>query len=130
MTKQEIIQRFKYRLQGSSKLKKSVVDTIQLLTDKQIKYVTKYCWFVGSMEDAWAFTLKGNDLSSKEYLIFLSDELLKENDDQIRYTILHEVGHVLLGHRNAILERQSKVEIRKQEREADKFASRLASVKK
>ncbi len=44
------------------------------------------------------------------------------DEEQIRYTIAHEIGHVLLGHRNSIIEKQSKAEISNQEREADEFA--------
>ena len=129
MTKQEISTRFKYHLQGSQKLKKIVIDTVQMLSDKQMQFVTKNCWFVGSMDEAWAFTLQAGDLEKGHYLIFLSDELLDEDDDQIEYTILHEVGHVILGHRNAILERQSKSQIKKQERQADGFAEEILTKK-
>jgi len=88
---------------------------------KVISFITKKCWFFASMEDAWAFTFTGNDLKN-QHLIFLSDELLEESPEQIRYTIAHEIGHVILGHRNSVLEMQTKKEIRKQEREADRFA--------
>ena len=37
----------------------------------------------------------------------------------------HEIGHVILGHRNSILERQSKNEIRRQEMQADELARRI-----
>lgn len=66
----------------------------------------------------------GNDLKN-QHLIFLSDDLFRESPNQIRYTIVHEIGHVILGHRNSILERQSKVEIRIQEKEADDFAKQF-----
>lgn len=77
---------------------------------------------MSSMEDAYAFTFTGNDLANK-HLIFLSDELWDQTGDQIRYTIAHEVGHVVLGHRNSVFVKQGKREIRRQEREADEFAS-------
>jgi Zn-dependent peptidase ImmA (M78 family) len=35
------------------------------------------------------------------------------------------VGHVVLGHRNSIGKVQTKREVRKQEKEADEFASRF-----
>ena len=79
--------------------------------------------FFASLEDAWAFTFTGNDLKNN-YLIFLSDELMFQNKDQIKYTIAHEIGHVILGHRNSVLEKQSKKEIKKQEKEADVFAKK------
>ena len=56
------------------------------------------------------------------YLIFLSDDLLLQPKNQVMYTIVHETGHVILKHKNSILERQTKAEIANQEKEADKFA--------
>ena len=76
------------------------------------------------MDDAWAFTFTGNDLKHK-HLIFLSDDLLSQNVGQIRYSIAHEIGHVVLGHRNSILAGQTKEEIRKQEKEADAFVNQF-----
>ena len=67
-----------------------------------------------------AKTLRKKD----EYVIFLSDELLKEPAAQIHYTIAHEIGHVILGHKNSIGRLQSKSEIRKQEKEAHNFVKK------
>ncbi len=86
-------------------------------------FVTKNCWFFASMEDAWAFTFTGNDLKDQN-LIFLSDELFLQDDAQIYFTIAHEIGHVILKHRNSTLVRQSRGEIKRQEQEADAFAAR------
>jgi Zn-dependent peptidase ImmA (M78 family) len=41
------------------------------------------------------------------------------------YSIAHEIGHVILKHRNSTLVKQTKREIKKQEREADKFAKQF-----
>jgi len=41
---------------------------------------------------------------------------------QIKYSIAHEIGHVVLNHRNSVLIAQTKAEIKKQEKEADEFA--------
>jgi len=76
------------------------------------------------MEDAWAFTFTGNDLKEK-HLIFLSDDLLSQDTGQIQYSIAHEIGHVMLRHRNSVLERQTKQEVRRQEKEADNFAKQF-----
>ena len=76
------------------------------------------------MEDGWAFTLRGDELKENEYLVFLSDELLNEDENQITWTIAHEIGHVILGHRNSIGEVQTKEEIKNQEKEADAFAKK------
>ncbi len=99
-----------------------VCQTLLIFPSRIINYVTKHCWFVGSFEDGWGFTLRGKELGKDECLIFLSDELLGEDEEQIRYTIVHEIGHVVLGHRNSILEVQTKAEVRKQERQAHEFA--------
>lgn len=76
------------------------------------------------MDDAWAFTFTGNDLKD-QHLIFLSEDLLAQHPRQIRFSIAHEIGHVILQHRNSTLERQTKEEIRKQEKEADTFAQQF-----
>lgn len=51
----------------------------------------------------------------------------------LQFTIAHEIGHVVLRHRNSIgyepndstAYKQSRGEVHKQEQEADKFAERL-----
>ncbi|SRR5258708_187283 len=117
----EIKKAFGHKLIANDYTKRIIIETIQLLPDDLIKFVTKNCWFVSSFEDGWAFVVKGDEIKEQEYLIFLSDELIKEGESQMRYTILHEIGHVILGHRNSIGEIQSKAEVRKQEKEADEF---------
>jgi Zn-dependent protease with chaperone function len=113
---------FGHKLVGNRFMKKMVAEALSGLPGKIVLFVTKYCWFVSSLTDSWAFTVRDSDLKRGEYLIFLSDELLNQSEWQIRHTILHEVGHVVLGHRNSIGEIQSKAEIRRQEKEADRFA--------
>lgn len=76
------------------------------------------------MDDAWAYTFTGNDLKN-QHLVFLSDDLLREEPNQIMHSIAHEIGHVMLKHRNSISIQQSKDEIKKQESEAQVFASKL-----
>lgn len=112
---------FGHKLIGTKRLKVNVCRSVLLLPDKSIKYVTKHCWFVGSFTDGWAFTLRHNDLRRGECLIFLSDELMQQDVRQIRWTILHEIGHVMLKHRNSIGFVQTKMEVKMQEKEADEF---------
>ncbi len=119
----EIYKAFDGKLVGNKQMKIFVCETLLLLPQNIIDLVTSTCWFFASMEDAWAFTFTGNDLKD-QHLIFLSDELLFQNKDQIRYTIIHEVGHVILGHRNSVLERQTKEEIKRQEKQADEFTKK------
>jgi Zn-dependent peptidase ImmA (M78 family) len=118
----DVKEAFEYRLQGSEKLKYMVSKTILLFPEKVIQRITKKCWIIGSMDDAWALTLQGKEIKNSEHLIFLTDELLKESEQQIQFTLAHEIGHVVLGHKNAILEHQTKAQIKKQEKEADEFA--------
>ena len=117
----EIYHAFAGKLVGSFQMKVHVCETLVKMPEDVIKFVTKNCWFMGTMEDAWAFTFTGNDLKDK-HLIFLSEGLLMQDQYQIHYTIAHEIGHVMLGHRNSVLVKQGRNEIRKQEKEADKFA--------
>ncbi len=120
----EIKQNFGYRLIGSKYMKSMVVNTVGILPHQIANIVSKNCWFISSFEDGYAFVIKGSEIKKGEYLIFLSDELLRESEDQIRYSIIHEIGHVVLGHRNGIGEPQTKDETRKQEKEADEFVKK------
>jgi len=103
-----------------------VCETLSYMPRNILKQITANCWFMSTLDDAWAFTFTGNDLKD-QHLIFLSDDLLHQNPAQIRYSIAHEIGHVILGHRNSVLERQTKQKIRKQEKEADLFARQFIS---
>lgn len=121
MSKDEIRKAFGGRLVGNGFMKEVVCETLTLLPEEVIKYVTKKVWILSSDEEAWAFTFTGNDLRDK-HLIFLSDELLSENKSQIQFTLIHEIGHVILQHKNSINYKQTRAEISKQEREANQFA--------
>jgi hypothetical protein len=118
---EEIKHKFKGKLITKRNIQNLVCSTLQIFPNPIIDFITENVWFVSSLEDAWGFTFKGDDLKGK-YLIFLSEELFEEPVSQSEYTIAHEIGHVMLKHRNAILEYQSKREIEDQEREADQFA--------
>src|SRR5690242_7561043 len=103
----EIYDAFGGRLVGTQRMKIHVCETLAAMPEDIIDFVTQSCWFMGSMEDAWAFTFTGNELKN-QHLIFLSDELLMQTDGQIHYSIAHEIGHVMLGHRNSVLVQQTK----------------------
>ncbi len=109
------------KLHGSKMMKKNVCEAVSRLPKPYIEHITSDCWFLGSTEDAWAFTFSGSDIAGK-HLIIISDDLLNQPYEQIHYTILHEIGHVILKHRNAILKPQTQNHIKKQEKEADEFA--------
>ncbi len=119
----KIYDSFGGKLVGSKRMGVMVCRVLTGMTPEIIKFVTRKCWFMGSMEDAYAFTFTGNDIKDR-HLIFLSDELFEQDQAQIDYTIAHEIGHVVLGHRNSTLVVQTKEEIRKQEKEADIFAKK------
>jgi hypothetical protein len=118
---------FDGKLVGTKHMKEFVCSTLALMPKEIINYITKTCWFLSSMDDAWAFAFTGNDLKD-QHLIFLSDDLLSQHAQQIRYSIAHEIGHIILKHRNSVLERQTKREIKKQEKEADEFAQQFISL--
>jgi Zn-dependent peptidase ImmA (M78 family) len=121
MTREEIRKNLGGRLIGKEKMKGFVVEAVQKLPEKIQKQVVTSIWFVSSFEDAWGFVLKGDELKGKK-LIFFSEELFNEPREQITYTIMHEIGHCILNHRNSILEEQTERETKKQEKEADTFA--------
>src|SRR4051794_15823247 len=87
------------KLIGTVFMREQVCKTLLILPPDIIERVCKTVWFISSQEDAWAFTFKGSDIKER-HLVFLSDVLLKQDENQIRYTILHEVGHVVLNHSN------------------------------
>lgn len=105
-----------------------VCQTLAQMSEEVISTVTHSCWFISSMDDAWAFTFTGNELKN-QHLIFLSDDLLAQDAQQIRHSIAHEIGHVILHHRNSVLVTQTKAEIRRQEREADEFVKRALIIR-
>jgi hypothetical protein len=109
------------KLIGNLFMREIVCKTLLLLPSQTIQEVCKTVWFVSSPEDSWAFTFRGSEIKDRS-LIFLSDELLRQDERQITYTLLHEVGHVVLRHRNSIGYRQTQSEIKRQEQEADRFA--------
>lgn len=124
MESEAIIASYGGRLVGGKKTKKLVSETLQLLPDELVQELITGCWILTSTPNAWAYVFNGDDVVGQRF-IFLSDELLKQNKQQIQYTILHEVGHVILKHHNSINYRQTKWEIGKQEREADFFAKQF-----
>lgn len=130
MDKQEIMEEiyadFAGKLIGSKKLRWFVCSSLAEMPENVISHVTQTTWFVGSMDDAWAFTFTGNDLND-QHLVFLSDDLFAQSEEQIYYTIAHEIGHVILGHRNSTLIKQSKEEIKIQEKQAHEFAIKYFS---
>lgn len=109
------------RLVGSVFMQEIVCKTILFLPATMIKQICATVWFISSPEDAWAFTFRGADLKHRS-LIFISDELLRQDENQIQYTVLHEIGHVVLQHRNSIGYEQTETEINMQETAADRFA--------
>jgi Zn-dependent protease with chaperone function len=116
-----IYQQFDGKLIGKPKMKIYVCETVSKMPPNIVAYVTKHCWFVSSMKDAWAFAFTGNDIAN-QHLIFLSDDLLHQDWEQISFTIAHEIGHVMLNHKNSVERIQSQREIKQQEIEADEFA--------
>lgn len=109
------------RIVGSTKVKGLITEALTMLPEDIQEYITNNVWFLSSFPDAWAYTFTGADIPDK-HLIILSDELFSEPKSQIQYTILHEIGHVILKHKNSINYKQTKQEIEKQEDEADRFA--------
>ena len=124
MTIEKIRKAFGGKLVGTKKLKENVCEVVAQLPEDMQRYVTEYVWFVGSMADAWGYTFTGNDLAD-QHLIFLSDDLLSQDEDQIHWSIAHEIGHVILGHKNNIFVKQSKYAVNRQEEEADHFAAEI-----
>lgn len=103
-------------------MQRLVCETLSIFPEKIIDLVTKNVWFVSSFDDSWGFVLKGEEIGKNKYLIFLGDELFLQEPYAQSYTIAHEIAHVMSGHKNAILESQTREETAKQEKDADLFA--------
>lgn len=123
MTQDEIQSGFGGRIIGNSFVKAKVIAAVSKLPEDLQDQIVKTTWFFSSDKDSWGYAFDGNDLKNKK-LIFLSDELFYEEDSQILYTILHEIGHIILNHKNSINYKQTKIEIDQQESEADLFAKK------
>ncbi|HVZ12694.1 MAG TPA: M48 family metalloprotease [Patescibacteria group bacterium] len=123
----KIYRAFGGKLIGDSFMKRQVCQVVLKMPQDLQRKITSGCFFIASMDDAWAFAFDGRELVGK-HLVFLSEDLLSQDTDQIQYTIAHEIGHVVLGHKNSILVRQTRTEIRKQEEDADKFARQFVSI--
>lgn len=119
----EIFKGFGGKLIGNPLMKSMVCEAVVWLPKDIQNYVTKNVWFLSSPDDAWALTFRGSDIKN-QHLIFLSDELFKQKRGQIIYTIIHEIGHVILGHENSMGRKQTQSEIRWQELEAHRFAKK------
>ena len=122
MTYEDVSHTLGGKVVGNTRIKHYVYQTLSLFPDDIALYIARSCWFMGSFDDAYAYAFTGNDLKN-QHLIFLSDDLFNQEKEQIQFTIAHEVGHVMLGHKNSIEYKQSKKEITQQEKEADAFAN-------
>ena len=120
----KISRKFGNKIIGNDKVRQVVCAVVSRLPSEQIEFVTKNVWFVNSFPDAWGFVLRGDELKGK-YLVFLSDEAFRQPKADQYYEVAHELGHILLKHRNSIGLPQTKSQIAKQEREADRFARQL-----
>lgn len=118
---EKIKRRFKGKLVGKVRMQTLVCETLLILPKGITNFVTQNVWFISSFEDSWGFVLDSKDLG-KKHIIFLGDELFEQDKYAQHYTIAHEIGHVVLNHRNAILETQTMRETEKQEDEAHQFA--------
>jgi hypothetical protein len=120
----EVSRKFGNKIIGNNKVRRVVCEVVSLLSSEQIEFITKNVWFVNSFPDAWGFVFRGAELKGK-YLVFLSDEAFRQPKADQYYEVAHELGHVLLKHRNSIGRPQTKSQITKQEGEADRFARQI-----
>ncbi len=118
---EKIRKKFSGKLAGSKKMQNIVCETLLSFPKEIVDYVTENVWFVSSFDDSWGFVLKGSEIGNK-FIVFFGDELFAQDKYEQKYTVAHEIGHVVLKHRNAILEPQTKAQTNVQEAQAHKFA--------
>ncbi len=123
-TLRKIYKAFGGKLYGNKRMQLLVCETLLQMPKEIIKHITSDCWFLSSTRDAWAFTFHGDDVKGK-HIIVLSDDLLSQSAKQIRWTVAHEIGHIVLKHKNDIGIGQTKRDIARQEKEADEFAKQF-----
>ena len=123
LTPKEIQTEMGGRLAGNKLMKDCVALAITKLPEEIAQQIIDNCWFFSSFEDNYGYAFNGNDLKDM-HLIFLADILFREPQSQILYTILHEIAHIALNHKNSIQYTQTKKEIAHQETEADQFAKK------
>jgi hypothetical protein len=119
----EVREKFGTKIIGPGKMQNLICKVVCRLPQKTADFVTRNVWFVNSFPDTWGFVLRGDELDGK-FLVFLSNELFRQPRKIQEYEVFHEIGHVVLNHRNSITVPQSKEKIARQEREADTFARR------
>ena len=127
LSQQEIKDQMGGRLAGSKLMKEMVALAITKLPEEIAQKIIDNCWFFSSFEDNYGYAFNGNDLKDM-HLIFLADILFREPQPQILYTILHEIAHIALNHKNSIQYSQTKEEIAAQELEADQFAKKYLQI--
>ena len=106
---------------GDDQIKNLIYETLQIFPKQIVDYISDNVWFVSSFNDAWSFTLEADDLCGKA-IVFLSDDLLRQDREQIKYSVAHEIAHVMLGHKNPYDSRPIKNQEKKYETSADEFA--------
>src|SRR5437867_1400406 len=99
------------RLMGNLNMRRWVCETILLLPKDLIENITKNIWFISSPDDAWAFTFRGSDIKD-QHLIVLTHELFEQSGEDIKYTIIYEIGHVVRNHKNSMGSMQTESEIK------------------
>lgn len=126
MDTHEIIKQFGGKIVAHGFAKKHIAEAISKLPQDIIQYLIETTWFLCSSPDAYGYAFNGNDVANKHF-IFLADELFQQSEHQINYTILHELGYVILNHKNSINFKQTKKEINKQVNKKKKQISLLMS---
>lgn len=124
---EKVRQKFGNKIIGSRGMRNLILEVVSVLPDNLAYFVAENVWFVNSFEDAWGFVIRGDEIKDK-FLVFLADRLFRQPKADQEYEIAHEIGHIVLKHRNAISAPQSKAEIARQEREADAFARRYLKI--
>lgn len=83
--------------------------------------VLEECLFLMPNPGMGGFRVSKRLLQGKDVIV-LSEKLLEEDQKYIVLTILHEVAHFYLNHKNRVLDGLSEEEDRKQEEAADRWA--------
>ncbi len=104
---------------GNEKLRFAVAKCLSKLPLEIIEQVTKNCLFVMPTIEKLGIYLT-NDLINDKVIFAFPEKLLEKEKSEIEHTILHEVAHYYLNHKNPLIYTLSGEEYDSQEQEANK----------
>ena len=103
----------------NQQLRYVVAKSLSKLPIEIIDKVTENCLFIMPKIEELGIYLPNDFIKDKQIFAF-PEKLLEKEEHEIEHTILHEVAHYYLKHKNALIHNLSAEEYDRQEEEANK----------